>query len=197
MSLAERSIPNEAAPAAIPRRRQLLFGASFGAAGWAMLILTLLGAYLAVRSGDRTLWLNGKNIPLTQPNVQLGTLIMSSIMIQWAVYSIARDDRGHAYLALGITALMGVAFLNQTWFLYTQTGIRLAADKEGAVFYALTGSHLAMVGCAVIFVALMSIRALGGSFSSRYPDGLSAAALFWHVTVALYTPIWLAVYIMK
>lgn len=197
MSLAERLIPNETAPAPIPRRRQLLFGASFASAGWAMLILTLLGTYLAVRSGDRTLWLNGKNIPLTQPNVQLGTLIMSSVMIQWAVHSIARDDRGHAYLALGITSLMGLAFLNQTWFLYTQTGIRLAADKEGAVFYALTGTHLAMVACAVIFVALMSIRALGGSFSSRYPDGLSAAALFWHVTVALYTPIWLAVYIMK
>ncbi len=197
MSLAERLIPNEAPPAALPRRRQLLFGASFGAAGWAMLILTLLGVYLAARSGNRALWLDGKTLQLTQPNVQLATLIMSSFTIQWAVYSIARDDRGHAYLALGITAMLGLAFLNQTWFLYSQTGIRLDADKEGAVFYALTGAHLAMVGCGVIFVALMSIRALGGSFSSRYPDGLSAAALFWHVTVALYTPIWLAVYIMK
>jgi len=44
---------------------------------------------------------------------------------------------------------------------------------------------------------LMGIRTLGGQFSSRLPDGVSAAALFWHVSVALYSVLWLAVYIMK
>ncbi len=47
------------------------------------------------------------------------------------------------------------------------------------------------------FFALMTLRALGGSFSSRYPEGFSAATLFWHSTVALYTVVWLAVYVMK
>lgn len=196
MALAEMLIPNEAPAAVVPRRRQLLFASAFAGAGWAMFLFTLLGAYLAARSGNRAVWLIENKIPLTQPNVQLGTLILSSITVQWAVYSIARDDRGHTYLALAITTLFGVAFINQTWFLYTEIGLKMA-QREGRFFYALTGGHLAMVGCATVFLVLMLLRSLGGSFSSRNPDGLSAAAVFWHVTVAMYTAIWFAVYIMK
>jgi len=54
-----------------------------------------------------------------------------------------------------------------------------------------------MLGAALVFLALTGFRALGGSYSSRNSDAISAAGLFWHVTVALYAVIWLAVYIMK
>ena len=50
---------------------------------------------------------------------------------------------------------------------------------------------------ALGFILLMAFRALGGQYSARLPDGISAAALFWHVNVALYAVVWLAVYIMK
>jgi heme/copper-type cytochrome/quinol oxidase subunit 3 len=73
-------------------------------------------------------------------------------------------------------------------------GLRQA---EGPYFYSLIGSHLAMLGAALLFVAVTAVRALGGSFSSRNSDAVSATALFWHATVALYGVIWLAVYIMK
>jgi hypothetical protein len=54
-----------------------------------------------------------------------------------------------------------------------------------------------MLGAAILFLGLNTLRALGGAMSSKYPDGLSASALFWHVTVALYGVIWLGVYVLK
>ena len=180
----------------LPRRRQLLFGATFASAGFGAFILTAVGMYLQARAPIESTWLSEHAIPLTQPNVQLGTLIMSLFTVQWAAYSIKRDDRGHAFLALAITLLFGLAFLNQTWFLFTQIGLPMAT-VEGPLFYLVVGGHLVMVGVAIVFLALMTVRAIGGNFSSSYPDGLSAAALFWHAMVAMYTVVWLTVYIMK
>lgn len=189
-------IPANLTAPPLPRRRQLLFGTAFATAGVAMFELALIGMYLSERAGHRNVWLTENTIPLTQPNMQLGTLVLGSIFVQWAVWAIARNERGQAYLGLGLTLLMGAAFLNQTTFLWKSVELRMA-QPEGPTFYAVTGGHFAIVCVAMAFLVLMGIRALGGQFSSRLPDGVSAAALFWHVSVALYTVLWLAVYIMK
>jgi heme/copper-type cytochrome/quinol oxidase subunit 3 len=189
-------IPPEVGPGLLPRRRQLLYGTGYAAGACAILILTLVGLYLNLRTGHRVGWLKDNNIPLTQPNMQLVTLGMSMVTMQWAVNAIGRDARTQAYLALVITEVLGLAFINQTWFLYTQIGLKVH-QLEGPYFYAATGAHLAMVVAALIFVALSGLRALGGSMSSRHPDGISAAALFWHATVALYAVVWLGLYVLK
>jgi heme/copper-type cytochrome/quinol oxidase subunit 3 len=179
-----------------PRRRELLFATAFATGGVIMCMVTLMGAYLAARNAGGAEWLVDNNIPLTQPNMQMLTLVMSAVTMQWAVYSIARDDRTHAYLAIGVTLLLGAAFVNQTTFLYKQAGVTMA-QPEGPLFYAVTGGHLAMVLAGMIFLLLMGFRALGGQFSSRQPDGISAAAVYWYACVALYVVVWVGVYIMK
>lgn len=188
-------VPATLTPAPLPRRRQLLFGTALVSVAVAMFELALVGMYLAARD-NATAWLSENTIPLTQPNMQLGSLVFGAIFIQWAVWAIARNERGQAYLALGLTLMMGFAFLNQTTFLWQQVELTMA-QLEGPYFYAVTGAHFAIVAAAMIFVALTGIRALGGQFNSRLPDGVSAAAMFWHVSVALYAVLWLAVYIMK
>ena len=186
-----------ALPAATqPRRRELLFGTAFATAGSIMVIATLIGYYLTARNAGNIAWLAGNTIPLAQPNMQAVTLAMSVVTMQWAVHSIARDDRPHTYLALGVTLLLGLAFVNQTTFLYKQSGIALS-QPEGPLFYAVTGTHLAMVIAGLVFIVLMGFRALGGQFSARQPDGISAAAVYWHACVAVYVVVWVGVYILK
>lgn len=182
-------------PASLPRRRELIIGTAFATAGVVVAMATLIGAYLAARAGA-TEWFAANDIPLTQPNMQLLTLGMSVVTMQWAVYSIARDDRSHTYLALAVTLVLGAAFVNQTTFLYHQAAVEMAS-VEGPLFYAVTGGHLAMVLAAMVFLVLMAFRALGGQFSSRQPDGIAAAAVLWHASVAVYAVIWFAVYIQK
>jgi heme/copper-type cytochrome/quinol oxidase subunit 3 len=185
-----------APPPVLPRRRELLFGTAFATAGVVMALATLIGAYIATRDATGAAWLSVNNIPLTQPNMQLLTIGMSVVTMQWAVWSINRDDRYHTYLALGVTLLLGAAFVNQTSFLFNQAGITIV-QAEGPLFYAVTAGHLAMVVAGMIFMALMGVRTLGGQFSSRQPDGIGAAAIFWYAAVALYVVIWFAVYVQK
>lgn len=185
-----------ALPPTMPRRRELLFGTVFVAAGVAMGLLTLIGSYLATRDAAGTAWLADNQIALTQPNMQMLTMAMSVVTMQWAVWSICRDDRYHTYLALGVTLLLGIAFVNQSTFLLKEAGISIT-QPEGPLFYAVTLGHLAMVVAGLIFILLMAFRALGGQYSSRQPDGIGAAAVFWYAGVALYSVIWIAVYIQK
>lgn len=190
------TIPPDVPVANLPRRRGLVFASAYAAGGSAIVVLTLLGMYLEKRSETGDAWLADNNIPLTQPTMQLFTLAMSIFTVQWVVHAIARDNRNHAYLASAITLLLGLAVINQTWFLYTEVGLGMN-QTEGPYFYAVTGAHLAMLCAAILFLGLNTLRALGGSLSSRRPDGLSAAALYWHVTAGLYFLVWLGVYVLK
>jgi heme/copper-type cytochrome/quinol oxidase subunit 3 len=178
------------------RRRELLFGTAFATSGVVMLMLTLLGAYLAARNAAGAEWLSGNVLPLTQPNMQMFALVLSVVTMQWAVYAINNDDRPSTLVALGITLLLGAAFVNQTVFLFKLVGVT-AEQTEGTLFYAVTGGQLAMALAAMVLVVFVAFRALGGQYSSRNADGIAAAAVFWDSMVAVYLAVWIAVYIMK
>ena len=116
--------------------------------------------------------------------------------MQWAVYSIANDDRPRAYLALGLTVLLGGAYINGMAFNYTQMGITVH-DPVGLLIFTITGMHLAMAGAGMLFVGLMAFRALGGQYSGRDREGIVAAAMYWHVTVLVFAVIWFTIFVTK
>lgn len=196
MSDTATDISTVASTVALPRRREMLFGSAFASAGAAMLIIVLLANYLIQRTAGGDTWLVDNQIPLTQPNMMLLTLGMSLVTMQWAVYSISRDDRYHTYMAIGATLLLGLAFVNQTTFLYNMAGVTLE-QSEGALFYAVTASHLVLMIIALAFLVLVLFRVFAGQYSSRMPDGIGAVAVLWYSGVALYALIWFAVYVQK
>ncbi len=192
----------DAPPAPPARPRVVMVATAFAIAGMVVFFGGLLGIYLQQRaaalSGGGT-WVPDKaTLPLQQPNVILLALIGSSFMVQWAVDAIRRDDRPQAYLALGVTMLFGVAVINMAVYLYTVMGLDISLKTPMPILVnVITGAHLIALLGAMIFVGLMAFRALGGQFSSRQSDGLSAAALFWHAQVLVFAIIWYAIYITK
>ena len=191
-----------APPPPVARPRVVMVGTAFAIAGCLTFFGGLIGIYLSLRSAaiaNGATWLPDKVIvPLQQPNVMLFALISSSITIQWAVDAIRRDDRAQAYLALGITMLFGIAVINMAAYLYTVMNFDLGIQAPTpALVYTITGAHLLMLVVAIIFAGLMAFRALGGQYSSRQHDGVSAAAMFWHAQVVVFIFIWYAIYITK
>ena len=179
----------------------LFTGAAFGAAASALLVLTTLAVYLQVRadflaSGATTLP-DDILLPLTPGGMGMVTLAMSLVTVTWAVWALRRDDRPHAYLALGLTLLLGVAFVNSTVYLYQQLALPLTASATGGLLYIVTGTHLVMVVVGLVFVMVMGFQSLGGQLTGRDAEGMSAAALYWYVTVAVYTAIYYGIYITK
>jgi cytochrome c oxidase subunit 3 len=180
----------------------VVIATAFAAGGCLAFFATAVGLYLTVRassSASGQAWIpEGALIPMPQPNVMVVALIMSSVTMHWAVWAIKRDDRPHAYLALGITGLFGFAILNMAAYLYSIMHLDAsAASPMPLMTYTITGAHLLMLVAALIFTALMAFRALGGEFNARQHDGIAAAELFWHAQVVVFMFIWYAIYITK
>jgi len=188
-------------PPPVSRPRVLLVGAAFASAASAMFIFGLLGVYLNQRALGRLhggTWLpQAVHIPLTQPNMMMATMLMSSATITWMVYAIKADDRRHAYLAIGVSMLLAFAFLNQTAYLYSLISLDVHANQQSVLIYTVTGAQLVMMVLAMIFVGLMGFRALAGEFTSRQYDGIAASAMYWHTAVAMYALLWYAIYVTK
>lgn len=191
------ALPPAPAPA---RPRMLMTATALAIVGCGALFAGLLGLYVAYRAaagGTTAAWLpDGVTVPLTPGNVGASTLLISSVVVQWGVYAIGNRDRLNAYIALGLTLLLGAAFIVGTSFLYTQIGAGIRTTY-GALMYAVSGAHLALTVGAMAFVALMAFRVLGGQFSGKDREGVAAAAMFWHFTVAVGLATWYTLYILK
>ena len=184
----------------VQRPRVLVVGSAFASAAVFMVFIGLIGIYLTARAdviGSGSAWLpKGSTIPLQQPNTMFITLLMSAVT-QWAVSVIAKNDRVNAYLALGLTLMLGLATIVMTTYLWHLMKLDVASGIQGVLIYTITGAHLVMLVLAMVFVALMALRALGGQFTALQHDGLTAAAVFWYAMVAVYALIWISIYVTK
>ncbi len=192
------------APAPEPARpRVLLVGTALASGASFMVFAGMVGAYVSVRASvlaDGETWLpSGVELPLTPANMGLFTLLMAVVTMQWAVDAMGKSDRPHAYLAMGTTLLLGVAHVVMMAYYYTEMNLVLngEASTQAVLIYSITGLHLAMVVAALIFIALMAFRALGGQLTGRDREGVASAAMFWYVTIAVYAVVWYSIFIVK
>ncbi|MDZ7677469.1 MAG: cytochrome c oxidase subunit 3 [Acidimicrobiales bacterium] len=197
-------VPADLPEAPRARPRVVLIGTALSIAAIAAMFVGLFAVYFTMRSdtiaggGD---WVPGGagTIPLAPASVMFVTLVMTSITVHWAVWAISRDDRANTWLALGLTLMLSAAFLNQAAFLYGQMGWEIAGDLavQAVLIYAITGAQILMLVVAMVFLALMAVRAMAGGYSSRDSEGLVAASLFWHAAVVAYAVVWTAIYQIK
>jgi len=136
-------------------------------------------------------------LPLTPGNMGMVTLCMSAVTIAWAVYALRNDDRTHAYLALALTLVFGAAFIVDTAYLYQQLALSPTSGPVAGLLYAVTGAHLVMTVVAMLFATVMGFQALGGQLTGRDAEGMTAAAIYWYVMIAVYAVVWYGIYITK
>ena len=194
-STATVALPPAAAPAS---RRQIFIGTALGAVAGTMLIGGMLAIWILLR--DRVVDTGARFpvdyiIPEVTTNVMLMTIWALCLFAQWAVYSGSRGDRAHTGLALGVTALMAIAFINAQAFVYVDMAVEIRADYYGALFYAITGTMMAIVIAGLIYTTVAAFRALGGRLQET--EILSAHALYWYFAAVAYSAVWFVVYVTK
>lgn len=187
-------------PAAGPGdpRRQLFVGTAVACVAATMLIGSMLGIWVLIReryvSGGERFPVD-YIIPEVASNVMLMTLWALCLFAQWAVYSGSRGDRAHAGLALGVTGLLAIAYINAQAFIYADMAVVIEDDYYGALFYAMTGTMLALVVAGLIFTAVAAFKSLGGRLDQA--EVLTSHALYWYFVAIAYTAVWFVVYVTK
>lgn len=200
MSLIEAQAPYIAP---VPQRaRNTLVGTSLAVACMFMYFAVLIGIYVSERSetiAEIGSWIpRGVRIELTAPSVILWTFLLSVVTIQWAVYAAARNDRAHLLIALAVTALFGVAIINQFFFIFRQMGFVIdGGSKAAPLIYTLLGSFIAAVIIALIFFLVAGLRGLSGETTKPNTQLVASAALYWDSLVVIYFIIWIAIFVTK
>ena len=82
-------------------------------------------------------------------------------------------------------------------FGWQQIGLGITSSPQALLIYTITGVHVAMTGVGMIFLAVMGFKAAGGQLTGRAAEGVSAAALYWFITVATYSVVWYTISITK
>ena len=137
----------------------------------------------------------GVNLNLVAANVMLIAFIPICVFAQWAVYSAKRGDSPHTGLALGLTGLMGILFINAQAYIYSQAKLPAGGGTFNAMFYAITGVMTALALIGVVFSAVTAFRFLGGRIADR--EIVSAHAMYWYFLSFVFAMLWFVVYVTK
>jgi len=187
-----------AAPAP-PPRRQVLVGTALAGVATLMLIGGMLAIWILLRQraldAGETWVPEGIKIPLVPANVMLIGVWGLCVFAQWAVWSARRADRAHTALALGLTALFGIAIINAQAYVYNQMEMPIADSGYAGMFYAITGTMIALFVVGLVFTGVAGFRFLGGRMQDR--EIVAAVALYWYVLATAFSAVWLIVYVTK
>ena len=187
-------------PAAPTRPRTLVIASAFGTGSVLMYFGGLFALYFSIRADALawgSQWYPEGAIQLVPGGMNMATLAMSAITMAWAVQAVLNDDRVHAMIAMALTAVLGIAMVNQTVFYFMDIGLPIDASEAATMLYVIVGSHLVMVAVGVLWLGMLLLRTLGGQDTNRHRDLVSAAALYWYAAVAMYSVIWVGIYIAK
>ncbi len=187
-------------PTAPTRPRTLVIASAFGTGSVLMYFGGLFAVYFSIRADALawgSQWYPEGAIQLVPGGMNMATLALSAITMAWSVQAVLNDDRVHAMIAMVLTAVLGIAMVNQTVFYFMDIGLPIDASEAATMLYVIVGSHLVMVAVGVLWLGMLLLRTLGGQDTNRHRDLVSAAALYWYATVAVYSVIWVGIYIAK
>ena len=160
---------------------------------------TFLTGYMTVRASTTVPWPNvsqvfalnigGTDFPLLLIAIMTFVLITSSGTMAMAVNYAYRRDRRKAAMLMLVTAAFGVMFVGMQAFEWTkliQDGVRpwgnpMGAAQFGSTFFMITGFHGLHVSAGVIYLIVVAMRLLRGSYE-RAPNYqiVEIVGLYWH-----------------
>jgi cytochrome c oxidase subunit 3 len=178
----------------------VLIGTALAGTGTLMLIGGLLAIWVLQREraldSDEGTWVpSDVTIPEVPTNVMLIGLVALVLFAQWAVYAARRGDRVHTGLALGLVGLLGLAVINAQAYVWNQVELPIAEGAYAGMFYAVTGTMMALFIAGVVFTAVTAFRYLGGRTTDR--EIVAAHALYWYVLTVAFCAVWYVVYVTK
>ncbi|MFM7829058.1 MAG: cytochrome c oxidase subunit 3, partial [Actinomycetota bacterium] len=143
----------------------------------------------------RDWWPENIKSPEVATNTMMMTFVITCVMAQWAIYSSRRNDSKHTSLALGVVLLTEIALINAQLAVYTQMGIGVRDGSYMTMFYAVTATMLAMIVVCTGFTLLALFRSIGGRSGDK--DLVIAHAVYCYAISAIFSMLWLVVYVQK
>jgi cytochrome c oxidase subunit 3 len=155
----------------------------------------LFAAYFTLRA-SAVVW-PPRDVNLDQTTALVGTLVLiaSSGTMQLGVRAILRDDRRQFLRWLGLTFVLGSAFVALQAWDWSRLDFSVASNAYGSAFYLTTGFHALHVIGGLAAMLVVAGRATSPRFGVRDAPSVEMLSYYWHfvdvVWIALYATIFL------
>ena len=194
------ALPSAAAPAP---RRQMFVGTALGCVAAGSLVGAMLALWMRFRTEALAVvdgrWVpKGIKVPMVPANTMLLAFVLIFVFAQWAVYAARRDARSHTVMALSLVGFIGLAVINAQAYIYARMKVPVKGTDPTAfssMFYAVTGTFVALLIIGIGFSAITAFRYLGGRTTDR--EIVAAHALYWYFLGAVFFALWFVVYVTK
>jgi cytochrome c oxidase subunit 3 len=183
---------------AIAARGNMLLAVKLAILSEVMLFGALFAAYFVIR-GESSGWppLGRLERPeVLLPGLNSILLISSSVTMQLAVRGARVGDRSRILRWLGLTLLLGGAFLLIQGYEFSSNGFGLDAGVFGSTFYILTGFHGAHVLAGLVLIAIVANRARLGLVSAEHHTALEGISYYWHFVDVVWLFLFSTLYVL-
>src|SRR3954464_490870 len=154
-------------------------------------------AYFFIRVVGGAPWpAHGTELPKLVAGFNTVILISSSFTIHYAQESIKKNNRLGLQLGMVATFLLGLTFLFIQINEYVHIGFSPQDSAQGSVFYGLTGLHGAHVTIGLVLLAMVTVRACRGHYSSTAHRGMEVPGIYWHFVDLMWIVVYFTVYIL-
>jgi cytochrome c oxidase subunit 3 len=133
--------------------------------------------------------------PFAVPLFNTMVLLLSGTSVTWAHHALLEGNNRDTVRGLGVTILLGLAFLcGQAWeythspFPFYHGGIFASS------FFIATGFHGAHVIIGTVFLIVCFFRARAGQFTPARHFGFEAAAWYWHFVDVVWLFLFVCIY---
>jgi cytochrome c oxidase subunit III len=126
-----------------------------------------------------------------------GIIILSSVTMTWAYYSAKKDSLDQTKVAIGITTVLGVAFLVGqllAWQKMIEMNYHFAgsgSNSSGSFIYVLTGFHGLHIVSGVIFLMIVLWAVFRYKVHSKNMLRMEMCSTYWHFLGGL----WLSLFV--
>lgn len=198
-SLYPETMPQHPERATLEGKNKFM-GLWFFLGGETVLFASLFGTYLALRNSTA-------DGPTTQELFGLGLvflmtilLLTSSLTSVYAMYHMKNNDFAKMQLWLGITALLGIAFLVCEIYEFahyiTEYGFTFRTSAFGSAFYTLLGFHGGHVLFGICWLIGLMVRNAKRGLNLYNAPKFNTYSLYWHFIDIVWVFIFTVVYLM-
>lgn len=147
-------------------------------------------------AGDTTQAMPWTGLPLANTLV----LLTSSITLHFAHLGLEKGKRSALTLWLGITILLGAAFLAlqvaEYMHAYQEMNLTLDSGIYGNTFFLLTGFHGMHVTLGTVFLLVLFFRVIKGHFTPQSHFAFQAGSWYWHFVDVVWLCLFIFVYVL-
>jgi heme/copper-type cytochrome/quinol oxidase subunit 3 len=143
-------------------------------------------------------WWAPNDFSLALVSINTFILLASSLMVVLGIEAIRQNKTRKLVAYLGLTALLGLAFLGGQAIEYTALfaeGHRWGGDPFGTAFFTLTGLHGGHVAVGVIWCIITLLVARRNVYSANNYTSVEIFGLYWHFVDLIWVIIFTVVYL--